>query len=169
MTEGCRGRRLRQGACREPRANRPASPRTTTMTRSERENAARRDARGARAGFGSRRWYGAFPRPLPRRPGSLPRRRGVAQRQVFGLVGGPSAPGVTRSVFLLAVASQPARYGPVHVTASFPLTAAGQPRIRTGFPVDSPLVLGANRRGEHNILRRGWCQQPDCHRMGVIV
>jgi hypothetical protein len=47
-------------------------------------------------------------------------------------------------VFLLAVASQPARYGPVRLTASFPLTAAGQPRIRTGFPLASPLVLGVN-------------------------
>jgi hypothetical protein len=32
----------------------------------------------------------------------------------------------------------------VRLTASFPLTAAEQPRIRTGFPLASPLVLGVN-------------------------
>jgi len=61
-----------------------------------------------------------------------------------GLWAGRSALLMVRPVFLLAVASQPARYGPVRLTASFPLTAAGQPRIRTGFPLASPLVLGVN-------------------------
>jgi hypothetical protein len=48
--------------------------------------------------------------PLPRRPGSYPRHCGVAQRQVFGLMGRPIPLCVARPEFLVAVASQPEHF-----------------------------------------------------------
>jgi hypothetical protein len=71
--------------------------------------------------------------PLPRRPGSLPRPctctysrcKGVAQRQVFGLMGRPIALRVKRSELLVAVASQSERFGPVLLTAVVPTHRCG--------------------------------------------
>jgi hypothetical protein len=92
--------------------------------------------------------------PLPRRPGSHPRpyactctcsrRKGVAQRQVFGLMGRPIALRMVRSELLVAVASQSERFGPVLLTAVVPTH-------RCGAAPDShrvPCWLTPSSRGE---------------------
>jgi hypothetical protein len=71
--------------------------------------------------------------PLPRRPGSHPRPctctcscgKGVAQRQVFGLMGRSIALRVARPEVLVAVASQSERFEPVHLTAVVPTHRCG--------------------------------------------
>ena len=63
--------------------------------------------------------------PAEARVTSTPLQRGVAQRQVFGLMGRPIALRMARSEFLLAVASQPERFGPVLLTAVVPTHRCG--------------------------------------------
>src|SRR6185503_15313236 len=75
--------------------------------------------------------------PPPRRFGSA-----MARRQVFGLTGG----GVSLPT---SVASQLGEE-PVLLTRSFPITAAGQSRIYTGFPLVTPGAQANRRSAEHS-------------------
>ena len=66
----------------------------------------------------------------------------MTRRQVFGLTGG----GVSQPT---SVASQLGEE-PVLLTRSFPITAAGQSRIHTGFPLMTPGAQANRRSVEHS-------------------
>ena len=66
----------------------------------------------------------------------------MTRRQVFGLTGGGACAVPT------SVASQLLQE-PVLLTRSFPITAAGQSRLSTGFPLTTPGTQANRRSAEH--------------------
>ncbi len=115
--------------------------------------------RGVARGRPSAATQRAARRPLPRGPGSSPRHRGAALRQVFGLVGG-TVTRFARLALLLAVASRP-EVGPVRMTAVVPTHRCGAVPDSHRVPC---CLLGRvrtrpkNRRGCNHTSRLRRCQ-----------